>query len=109
MQKHIILFLAANPSDTDRLALDREAHAIQVELERGGYRSDERRLRRAARCASSGLLRIERHACAHTGARKLMTSAKTKHSVLRQRHMTPTPGVRYWSHIGDGHQKTRRR
>lgn len=38
MQKHIILFLAANPSDTDRLALDREAHAIQVELERSGHR-----------------------------------------------------------------------
>ena len=38
VQKHTILFLAANPSDTDRLALDREARAIQVELERSGHR-----------------------------------------------------------------------
>ena len=38
MKKHTILFLAANPSGTDRLALDREARAIQVELERSGYR-----------------------------------------------------------------------
>jgi hypothetical protein len=36
--KHTILFLAANPSNTNRLALDREAHAIHVELERSGYR-----------------------------------------------------------------------
>src|ERR1041384_3016648 len=34
MKKHVILFLAANPRDTDRLALDREAHAIHAELER---------------------------------------------------------------------------
>jgi hypothetical protein len=38
MKKHTILFLAANPSDTDRLALDREARAIHEELERSGYR-----------------------------------------------------------------------
>lgn len=38
MKKHTILFLAANPSGTDRLALDREARAIQAELERSGYR-----------------------------------------------------------------------
>jgi nucleoside phosphorylase len=38
MQKHTILFLAANPSETARLALDREAHAIQKELESAGYR-----------------------------------------------------------------------
>lgn len=38
MKKHTILFLAANPSGTDRLALDREARAIQMELERSGYR-----------------------------------------------------------------------
>lgn len=38
MQKHTILFLAANPGGTDRLALDREARAIEVELERSGYR-----------------------------------------------------------------------
>ena len=38
MKKHTILFLAANPSGTDRLALDREARSIQVELERSGYR-----------------------------------------------------------------------
>ena len=36
--KHTILFLAANPLGTDRLALDREARAIQVELERSGFR-----------------------------------------------------------------------
>ncbi len=34
MTKHTILFLAANPLGTDRLVLDREAHAIQAELER---------------------------------------------------------------------------
>jgi hypothetical protein len=38
MKKHVILFLAANPGSTDRLALDREARAIQVELERSGHR-----------------------------------------------------------------------
>ena len=31
-------FLPANPDGTDRLALDREAHAIHVELKRTGYR-----------------------------------------------------------------------
>jgi hypothetical protein len=36
--KHTILFLAANPAGTDRLALDREAHDIQAELERSGHR-----------------------------------------------------------------------
>jgi hypothetical protein len=38
MNKHTILFLAANPLGTDRLALDREARAIQMELERSGHR-----------------------------------------------------------------------
>ena len=38
MTKHTILFLAANPLGTDRLALDKEARAIQVELERSGFR-----------------------------------------------------------------------
>jgi hypothetical protein len=33
-----ILFLAANPGGTDARALDREARAIQVELERAGHR-----------------------------------------------------------------------
>jgi hypothetical protein len=36
--KHTILFLAANPAGTDRLALDREAHDIQAEIERTGHR-----------------------------------------------------------------------
>ncbi len=36
--KHTILFLAANPLGTDRLGLDREARAIQVELERSDFR-----------------------------------------------------------------------
>src|ERR1044071_6159849 len=36
--KHTILFLAANPLGIDRLALDREAKAIQVELARSGFR-----------------------------------------------------------------------
>ena len=38
MNTHTILFLAANPLRTERLALDREARAIQVELERSSYR-----------------------------------------------------------------------
>lgn len=38
MTKHTILFLAANPAGTDRLALDQEARAIQIELERSGHR-----------------------------------------------------------------------
>ncbi|HET9620600.1 MAG TPA: CHAT domain-containing protein [Kofleriaceae bacterium] len=38
MAKHTILFLAANPLGTDRLALDEEARAIQHELERSGQR-----------------------------------------------------------------------
>ena len=37
-RKHVILFLAANPRDTGRLALDQEARAIHVELKRTGYR-----------------------------------------------------------------------
>src|ERR1700741_1277707 len=36
--KHTILFLAANPLGIDCIALDREARAIQAELERGGFR-----------------------------------------------------------------------
>jgi hypothetical protein len=36
--KHTILFLAANPIFTDSRALDCEARAIQIELERGGGR-----------------------------------------------------------------------
>ena len=36
--KHTILFLAANPNGTDRLALEEEAHAIQAELESSGFR-----------------------------------------------------------------------
>jgi hypothetical protein len=36
--KHTILFLAANPLGTDPRALDREARAIQAELERSGFR-----------------------------------------------------------------------
>jgi hypothetical protein len=38
MMKHTILFLAANPSQTDRLALDQEARSIQIELERSRWR-----------------------------------------------------------------------
>src|SRR5262245_39814037 len=38
MKKHTILFLAANPLGTDRLALDEEARAIRVALERSGHR-----------------------------------------------------------------------
>lgn len=38
MTKRTILFLAANPLGTDRLALDAEARAIQAELERSGHR-----------------------------------------------------------------------
>jgi len=38
MKKQTILFLAANPSGSDRLALDAEAHAIQAELERSEFR-----------------------------------------------------------------------
>lgn len=38
MKHHIILFLAANPLETDRRALDREARAIHVELQRSGQR-----------------------------------------------------------------------
>jgi hypothetical protein len=37
-KKHVILFLAANPRDTGRLALDREARSIHVELKRSGHR-----------------------------------------------------------------------
>jgi hypothetical protein len=36
--KQVILFLAANPGDTGRLALDREARAIHVELKHSGHR-----------------------------------------------------------------------
>ena len=38
MKKHRILFLAGNPLGVDRSSLDREARAIQLELERAGHR-----------------------------------------------------------------------
>jgi hypothetical protein len=38
MTRHTILFLAANPTGIDRLALDKEAREIQLELERSGCR-----------------------------------------------------------------------
>src|SRR5689334_15805668 len=38
MTKHKILFLASNPSGTDRRALDQEASSIRKELRRSGYR-----------------------------------------------------------------------
>ena len=38
LAKHTILFLAANPFGTDRLALDEEARAIRLALERSSYR-----------------------------------------------------------------------
>src|SRR5262249_60808094 len=38
MTRHTSLFLAANPSETGPLALDREAREIQVELERSRWR-----------------------------------------------------------------------
>ena len=38
MTKHTILFLAANPVGTDRLALDEEARAIQEDFDRSGHR-----------------------------------------------------------------------
>jgi len=38
LKKQKILFLAANPGETHRGALDREAHSIQGELKRSGYR-----------------------------------------------------------------------
>jgi conflict system STAND superfamily ATPase/CHAT domain-containing protein len=37
-KKHVILFLAANPHGTGRLALDLEARSIYLELKRSGYR-----------------------------------------------------------------------
>ena len=50
MTKHMILFLAANPVGTDRLALDKEARAIHVGL-RGG---DDARPRRPPTPATAG-------------------------------------------------------
>jgi NACHT domain/CHAT domain len=38
MDRHVILFLAANPLGTSRRALDREARAIQMELDASGQR-----------------------------------------------------------------------
>jgi len=37
-KKHVILFLAANPNGTDRLALDHEARSIHEELRRSSFR-----------------------------------------------------------------------
>jgi formylglycine-generating enzyme required for sulfatase activity len=39
MKKQTILFLAADPLGIDQLALDREARAVQLELERSGFRN----------------------------------------------------------------------
>jgi hypothetical protein len=40
LTKHTILFLAADPLGTDRMALDQEARAIQLALERSGQRDN---------------------------------------------------------------------
>jgi hypothetical protein len=40
MKKHVILFLAANPSSTSRLALDEECAAIERELRMTAHRDD---------------------------------------------------------------------
>src|SRR5689334_10296929 len=39
MRKQVILFLAANPRGTSRLALDRESRAIHMELQRSVHRN----------------------------------------------------------------------
>ena len=54
--KNVILFLAANPPGTSQLALDREAHAIHLELKRSGYR--DRFDGAAARRARGGRSRL---------------------------------------------------
>ena len=57
MSKPTILFLTANPLGTDRLALDEEARAIQVALERGVHRDFELSTRWAMNRWTLGALR----------------------------------------------------
>jgi hypothetical protein len=86
--KHTILFLAANPVGTDRLALDEEARAIQEELERSGHRDQ---FEFVTRCAIRplDLLRELRklkptivHFSGLGGTRKLSVDAGSRRDVV---------------------------
>jgi hypothetical protein len=66
MRKHIILFLATNPSEAEQLALGQEARAIDVELSRSGYRDSFELVTRWAAepldlPMSQGSCRLSRH------------------------------------------------
>jgi CHAT domain len=79
MTKHTILFLAANPLGTDRLALDEEARAIQAELERSDQRDQFELATRWAARPMDMLRELRRlkptvvHFSGHGGPRSLRT------------------------------------
>jgi WD40 repeat protein len=78
-KKHTILFMAANPLGTDRLALDEEARAIQAELERSGQRDQFELVTRWAARPLDILRELRRlkptvvHFSGHGGPRSLRT------------------------------------
>jgi hypothetical protein len=102
----MILFLAANPRDTDRLALDREARAIHVELGRSGHRDrfdlvtrrvSERPRPREQRPDRAGCMMVEdRHASRQSWPRS--RSQNTQHLAgtrkINSLQMTPTADSR---------------
>src|ERR1041384_6125775 len=55
LTKHTILFLAANPVGTDRLALDEEARAIRIALERSRHRDHFQLETRGAASSTTGI------------------------------------------------------
>jgi hypothetical protein len=102
-KKHVILFLAANPSDTDRIALDREARAIHVELKRSGYRdrfdfqtrwaAEPLDLLRELRELKPTVVHFSGHGGARTGATS--GSSSNRHVVAADASSRAEPGGLY--------------
>jgi WD40 repeat protein len=102
-KKHVILFLAANPSGTDRLALDREARAIHVELKRSGFRdrfdfqtrwaAEPLDLLRELRELKPTVVHFSGHGGARTDARS--RSASSRHVVAAAASSPVEPGGIY--------------
>lgn len=99
--KHTILFLAANPQGTDRLALDEEARAIEDELATSGHRDHFEFVTRWAVRPLDLLRHLQKlkptivHFSGHGGSQGATTSGRT-----RDVEMAPTD-VGYTLHFHD--------
>lgn len=112
--KHVILFLAANPVETDHLALGREARAIQRELERSDHRNCfEFETRWAAEPADliSELIKLKPtvvhfsgHAAGGTSDHRTPTRAATRDVALPGASPGPVQGGLYFQAPDGGAQ-----